>query len=249
VALYDTEMTSLLDKHCPEVTTRKKQCKLTPWFDAECRAFRRRVRAAERRFRKTHQDADKMSWLTQSKSLRLLYEQKNRLYWRTNIDDSKGDSRKLWRTLSSIMGDTKNTSNSSGHTADEFATFFANKVDDVRQSTSSTALPDVAVTAKHALNEWELVTPEVVVKLIGNAPNKSCQLDVAPTWLVKQYSRLLAPFIALLFNESLSTYRVLPKFKPKFKHAIVTPLEKKGTRDSSQLKNYRPVSNLLFLSS
>ena len=56
------------------------------------------------------------------------------------------------------MGDTKNTSNSSGHTADEFATFFAKmswKVDDVRQSTSSTALPDVAVTARHALNEWE----------------------------------------------------------------------------------------------
>ena len=103
------------------------------------------------------------------------------------------------------MGDTKNTSNSSGHTADEFATFFANKVDDVRRSTSSTALPDAAVTARHALNGWELVTPEVVVKLIGNAPNKSCQLDVAPTWLVKQYSRLLAPFIALLFNASRST--------------------------------------------
>ena len=46
VALYDTEMTSLLDKHCPEVTTRQKQCKLTPWFDAECRASRQRVRAA-----------------------------------------------------------------------------------------------------------------------------------------------------------------------------------------------------------
>ena len=39
------------------------------------------------------------------------------------------------------MGDTKNTSNSSGHTADEFATFFADKVKvqvrQVRQSTSS----------------------------------------------------------------------------------------------------------------
>ena len=77
------------------------------------------------------------------------YEQKNRLYWRTKIADSKGDSRKLWRTLSSIMSDTKNTSNSSGHTAGEFATFFANKVDAVRQSTSSTALPDLAVTARH----------------------------------------------------------------------------------------------------
>ena len=34
----------------------------------------------------------------------------------------------------------------------------------------------------------------------------------------------------------------------KFKHAIVTPLETKGTRDTSQLKNYRPASNLPFLS-
>ena len=116
------------------------------------------------------------------------------------------------------MGDTKNTSNSSGHTADEFATFFANKVDAIRQSTSSTALPDVAVTVRQALNEWELVTPETVVKLIGNAPNESCHLDAAPTWLVKQYSRLLAAFIALLFNASLST----GCFPAKFKHAIVT---------------------------
>jgi len=107
-------------------------------------------------------------------------------------------------------------------------------VDAVRQSTSSTALPDVAVTARHALNEWELVTPETVVKLIGNAPNKSCQLDVAPTWLVKQYSRLLAAFIALLFNASLST----GCFPAKFKHAIVTPLigEERHPRQQSTEK-------------
>ena len=120
------------------------------------------------------------------------------------------------------MGDTKNTSNSSGHTADEFATFFANKVDVVRQSTSSTALPDVAVTARHALNEWELVTPEAVVKLIGNTPNKSCQLDASPTWLVKQYSGLLAPFIALLFNAFHST----GCFPAKFKTRLSLPLRR-----------------------
>ena len=106
-------------------------------------------------------------------------------------------------------------------------------MDAVRQSTSSTALPDIAVTVRQALNKWELVTPEAVVKLIGKS--KSCQLNVAPTWLVKQYSGLLAPFIALLFNASLSTWC----FPAKFKHAIVTPL-KKGTRDSSQLKKKLP---------
>jgi len=57
-------------------------------------------------------------------------------------------------------------------------------VDSVRQSTSSTPLPDVPATATQQLREWEPVTPEDVAKLISEAPNKSCQLDTAPTWLV-----------------------------------------------------------------
>ena len=244
VDLYDNEMLKLLDKHCPKVMVRQKRCKLTPWFDAECRASRRRVRAAERRYRRRRRDVDKTTWLTRLKLLHVLYEQKNKLYWRAKIDDTQGDSRKLWRTLSSIMGDSKKASHSSGHTADEFATFFAEKVDGVRKSTSSTPLPHVPATAKQELRDWDPVSTEDVAKLISEAPNKSCQLDTAPTWLVKQCNGLLAPFITLLFNTSLRT----GCFPTKFKHAVVTPLLKKGSGDDSQLKNYRPVSNLPFLS-
>ena len=73
------------------------------------------------------------------------------------------------------------------------------------------------------LREWEPVTSEDVAKLISEAPSKSCQLDTAPTWLVKQCNGLLAPFIAVLFNTSLST----GCFPTKFKHAVVTPVRKK----------------------
>ena len=55
---------------------------------------------------------------------------------------------------------------------------------------------------------------------------------------------LLAPFIALLFNKSLTT----GCFPSVFKNAVVRPLLKKVELDDSQLKNYRPVSNLPFLS-
>ena len=54
----------------------------------------------------------------------------------------------------------------------------------------------------------------------------------------------MAAFSALLFNTSLCT----ACFPTRFKHAVVTPLLKKGSCDDSQLKNYRPVSNLPFLS-
>jgi len=76
------------------------------------------------------------------------------------------------------------------------------------------------------------------------APNKTCQLDPVPTWLVKDMSNLLSPFIALLVNKSLVT----GCFPAKFKEAIIQPLLKREGLDLSDLKNCRPVYNLPFLS-
>jgi len=88
------------------------------------------------------------------------------------------------------------------------------------------------------------VTSEEVDKLISAALNKTCQLDPAPTWLVKDMRRLLSPFISLLFSKSLTT----GCFPQQFKEAVVRPLLEKTGPDTSELKNYRPISNLPFLS-
>jgi len=69
-------------------------------------------------------------------------------------------------------------------------------------------------------------------------------MSLSPTWLVKEMRGLLAPFISLLFQQSFST----GLFPREFKDAIVRPLLKKSGLDSVQKKNYRPVSNLSFLS-
>ena len=88
------------------------------------------------------------------------------------------------------------------------------------------------------------MTSEEVEELLGAALNKTCQLDPAPTWLVKDMRRLLSPFISLLFSKSLTT----GCFPQEFKEAVVRLLLKKTGLDASELKNYRPVSNLPFLS-
>ena len=103
---------------------------------------------------------------------------------------------------------------------------------------------DVPHTVTHFLDEWTPVTPTNVRRLIGCALNKTCQLDPVPTWLIKEHCSELSSFIALLFNESLST----GCFPTKFKHAMVFPLLKKKNMDVNELKSFRPVANLLFLS-
>ena len=90
-----------------------------------------------------------------------------------------------------------------------------------------------------------MLTPEQVEKMVSAAQGKTCQLDRAPTWTVKEFRMLLSPFIARLFNESLA----MGCFSERYKHAIITtPLLKKSNMDVSQLKSYRPISNLPFLS-
>lgn len=241
--LYNDEMQSLLDKQCPEVRVRRKPSKLTPWFDAECRACRRRTRALECRYRRTRKQADRLAWRKQLKTMRALYEDKSHQYWNGKIKDCKGNCKELWRTFSDIMGEKPTQCHADQYDADDFADFFADKVDSVRRSTASTPLQQISATASHSLHDWTPVTPSDVVKLIGAAANKTCQLDPVPTWLVKRFSSLLAPFITLFFNRSLAT----GCFPGQFKHAVVIPLQKKGAVDGTQLKNYRPVSNLPFL--
>jgi hypothetical protein len=57
-------------------------------------------------------------------------------------------------------------------------------------------------------------------KLITAAPSKTCQLDAIPTWLMKKFSCMLAPFVAALINASLLS----GQFQDCFKQAILVPL-------------------------
>jgi len=127
--------------------------------------------------------------------------------------------------------------------ADDFASFFKDKVDGVRASTASTPF-DVPYRATPMLEDWTAVTAEEIQKLISSALNKTRELDPAPMWLVKDMRGLLSPFISLLINISLTT----GCFPVAFKEALVRPLLKKVGLDAGDQKSFQPVSNLPFLS-
>jgi hypothetical protein len=88
------------------------------------------------------------------------------------------------------------------------------------------------------------VTQDEVRQIIAKSPVKQCLLDPLPTWLLKQCLTSLLPHITKIINHSLSTGTV----PESFKLAHVTPLIKKPSLNPSVLANYRPVSNLPFLS-
>ena len=82
------------------------------------------------------------------------------------------------------------------------------------------------------------------MKIIQGSKNATCDLDPFPTELLKRCVTVLLPYLVKLFNLSLSS-GVVPT---SFKHAMVKPLIKKPSLDPENLRNYRPISNLSFLS-
>ena len=84
----------------------------------------------------------------------------------------------------------------------------------------------------------------LLIKIIKTSPTKSCLLDPLPTFLIKECIDILLPSLTKLVNCSLME-RCVPD---AFKSAVVTPLIKKPNLPSNDLKNYRPVSGLSFIS-
>ena len=73
---------------------------------------------------------------------------------------------------------------------------------------------------------------------------KSCEIDAIPTWLLKENLDGFLEIVTNLINLSLSN----GTFVKQWKTAIVRPLLKKSNLELLP-SNYRPVSNLPFLSS
>ena len=68
----------------------------------------------------------------------------------------------------------------------------------------------------------------------------SAELDPVPTWVIQKFAVELSPFIAALFNASMSG----GYFPTSQKIASITPILKKASLDPLDLGNHRPISNL-----
>jgi len=94
------------------------------------------------------------------------------------------------------------------------------------------------------MDNFSAGTEETVRDVILQLANKSCSMDIFPTWLLKSVLDPLLPMTTKIINMSLST----GQFPDGLKNAIVTPISKKSSLDQNELKHYRPVSNLKVFS-
>ena len=126
-----------------------------------------------------------------------------------------------------------------------FSDFMHEKIANIRRVLDSCPVPaSFEPFAGTGFCTFAPVSEDLIRKLINDAPPKCCALDLIPTALLKTCYENLVPVITKIVN-----YSLLSGCVPQcFKQALVRPFLKKPSLDQNMLKNYRPVSNLSFLS-
>jgi hypothetical protein len=91
---------------------------------------------------------------------------------------------------------------------------------------------------------FELCSQVELREIIKSSPSKTCDLDPAPTFLVKDHIDVMLPFLTKLCNATILEGG-LPESQ---RTAIVVPRLKGTGLDPADVKSHRPISNLSFMS-
>ena len=173
-----------------------------------------------------------------------LYQEKENLYWNTCIASNTGNPRKMWRSVSAIFKKDKDTSTVTSLTADRLSLFFRDKIEAVRAATANADPPTFKSYVGNKFTEFREYSGEEVRRVLVRSPPKTCSSDPLPTDLLLELIDILLPFICAICNTSLRE-GTLPVSQ---KAAIITPVLKKSNLDADDVRNYRPISNLTFVS-
>ena len=174
-----------------------------------------------------------------------LYEQKESQYWSNRITENSGNPKKLWRSFTSILSrDKGGVPASADITADKLAKFFVEKVEGVCADTNDAPPPSYTHHDGSQLHCFREVSVEEVRQALMRSPVKSCVLDPLPTFILREMVDVVLLFIWVTCNASLREGH-LPSSQ---KRVVVTPILKKANADLDDPRNYRPISNLTFLS-
>ncbi|GFR96463.1 reverse transcriptase-like protein [Elysia marginata] len=177
-----------------------------------------------------------------------LIKEKNREFYSivfSNIKTCRG----LFYVSNQLLGKNTESACPDGdpkEMCNKFQTFFQEKIAKIRNKLDNDKAPSTTFSPFNGdtLQLLKEVTEKEVKDIIRQSPAKSCALDPIPTNILMTCLDDVLPHITTIINNSLRTGEV----PTCFKNAIVKPIITKTGLDENDLTNYRPVSNLPFLS-
>ena len=252
IKVYNETLKDVLNKHAPIKSKTIKIVPKAPWFDCEYEHLRKLRRKEEKRYRKTKLLVHKESYKNLRKqTTNLAYMKKCKYYGEKLIDTN---NRTLYPALNQLLDkkqdDVLPDRESDVDLANCFLPYFTDKIEKIRATfpvDNEFQAPNSIIPAEVSskLTDFDCVTEEEIKRIVLTCGVKCSPEDPLPATLLKNYVKMFLPIWTRLVNLSLREGSM-----ECLKNAVVLPLFKEmddSMVDKDNLKNYRPVSNLLFV--
>ena len=248
VRSYNEVLRGLVDDYSPMRTMKIKAVSGAPWFDKDYVDIRKERRRAEQRYRRSGQDEDKKKYIALRKQAIRTAIDKKKGYVREKLERDQGKT--LYSVVNQLVDKEKEVilpnTTSDKELANKFLVYFKEKIEKIRSS--FTLLPETQSVGVNPnivkLTEFEPATLEEITEIAKSYGVKCSPEDPVPASLLSPSIHTFAPFWLEIVNLSLQVGRM-----DEMVNAVVIPLIKELSSliDTDNYKNYRPVSNLVFI--
>ena len=246
--MFENEVKRLLDLHAPEKRSKcNDRCRI-PWFNSMTKTQKKLVRNRERIWLKYGTDATWEAFKREQKRYQEMIKYNKQQVYCSQIHEAKGDTKQLYKISNFLMGNREEQQfpddRSSSQLAEDFVDYFYNKIVNIRKLFED--IDPIKPTINNTVPKFckfSVLTESEVKRIALKMKTKTCELDTMPTSVLKQILDKCLPSLTKIVNLSLSE----GVFALQWKEAIVRPLLKKLGLELIE-SNYRPVSNLSFIS-
>ena len=251
---YNSNPRVILDKHAA-----LKNCRLClyhsqPWFTDRIKDEIRVRQMKECKRKNNPTEYNQNAFYQQRRHVANIIKQTQRSFYIEKLLENRKKFKEIFTITNKLLGRNNPLPlppcEDPARLAQEFSDFFHDKINSIMLQLKPTSdcsinnryIEDGFLT-QHHIHELHEVRDEEVLELLTTSPAKSCKLDPFPSKLLVRHHLEVAPILTQIVNASLTQ----GEFTSKLKNALVHPLLKKPGIDCI-FKNYRPVSNLSFLS-
>ena len=252
---YNRSLREVGDRHFPLITKQILVKPDSPWYDHTIASLRRQRRRVERQWRRSKTDSSRSEYVAARRAVVDRVQQCKIEFYQNKWASCKGEQKKVASLVRTLMGGAESaplpTSCSEDQLASEFMEFFQSKIVRIREELDYMENVNNYILAPPPRNppillltEFHPVDEQSIHKHIKRLNKTHCLSDPIDISKITSAYDSAVPFVTRLVNQ----YFAECIFVGSEKLALLRSRLKRAGLDNEDKKNYRPISNLTFLS-